>query len=64
MTLAETPSGSPTDVMMRLRRETAGSHTRLEKDRKSLDPPLARERFVTLLERFYGFHAEIGRAHV
>lgn len=57
MTLAETPSGSPTDVMLRLRKETAGSHARLEKALALLDPPLARERFVTLLERFYGFHA-------
>lgn len=57
MALAETPAGSPADVMMRLRKETAGSHARLEKALALLEPPLAQDRFVTLLERFYGFHA-------
>lgn len=57
MALEETPPGSPADLMMRLRQETAGHHARLERALALLDPPLARERFVTLLERFYGFHA-------
>ncbi len=57
MALEETPPGSSADVMTRLRQETAGAHARLERSLALLDPPLARERFVTLLERFYGFHA-------
>lgn len=49
--------GSGSDLMARLRQETAASHARLEASLALLQPPLNRDRFVTLLERFYGFHA-------
>ena len=44
-------------LLDRLRRETSAYHQRLEDALDLLSPPFQRERFATLLERFYGFHA-------
>ncbi len=39
-----------------LRSETAAAHSRLESVLALLDPPLTRERFLTVLQGFWGFH--------
>jgi heme oxygenase len=44
------------DAIAGLRQATAAAHHRLEQDLGLLRPPLARERFVALLKRFWGFH--------
>lgn len=56
MTREEAAIGSSSDLLVRLREGTAGSHSRLEEALGLLNPPLARDRFVVLLERFHGFH--------
>jgi heme oxygenase len=68
MSLAQsTPGGetSPT-VLHRLRSETRDVHERLEQGLGLLDAPLDRDRFMRVLERFFGFHAvwepAVGRA--
>lgn len=57
MTREEAAAGSSSDLLVRLRDGTVGSHARLEEALGLLRLPLARERFALLLERFHGFHA-------
>ncbi len=45
------------DLFTCLRAATAQAHTRLESSLNLLEQPLARDRFVAVLKRFYGFHA-------
>lgn len=44
------------DICLQLRKETAESHERLERNLDLLGPPISRGRFVTLLRGFHGFH--------
>lgn len=68
MSLAETTwrATARPAVLERLKRETREAHDRLEHHLDLLREPLDRERFVALLERFWGFHAlwepALGRA--
>jgi heme oxygenase (biliverdin-IX-beta and delta-forming) len=68
MSLAETTWGTSERplILERLKRETRGAHDRLEAGLDLLQAPLGRDRFVRLLERFWGFHAiwepAVGRA--
>ena len=57
MTREEAAVGPSSDLLVRLREGTAGSHARLEEALALLSLPLARDRFGVLLERFHGFHA-------
>lgn len=57
MTREEAAVGSSSDLLVRLREGTAGSHARLEEALALLSLPPARDRFAVLLERFHGFHA-------
>ncbi|WP_158915861.1 biliverdin-producing heme oxygenase [Caulobacter sp. S45] len=65
MTREPLPKGAGVDVMDRLRAATAVAHRRLERDLDLLRPPLLKDRFARLLERFWGFHvvweATVGR---
>lgn len=45
------------DLLDHLRGATQQAHRRLEDELDLLRPPLSRELFTTLLQRFYGFHA-------
>ena len=54
---ARPPSGSPTDLLSRLRAETAAAHARLERELDLLSREVDRQRMLTVLERFHGFHA-------
>jgi heme oxygenase len=47
----------PLDLLTSLRARTAEAHRRLEYDLDLLREPLDRGRVLTLLKRFYGFHA-------
>ncbi|MBN8901315.1 MAG: biliverdin-producing heme oxygenase, partial [Rhodospirillales bacterium] len=47
------------DVMEALRRGTAQAHARLEESLGLLDGVPSRSRFVTFLERLYGFHVSV-----
>ena len=53
-------------ILERLKRETRAAHERLESGLDILRAPLDRDRFLRLLERFWGFHAvwepAVGRA--
>jgi heme oxygenase len=44
-------------ILGRLKHETRALHDRLESGLGLLDAPLSRDRFLRLLERFWGFHA-------
>ena len=50
------------DILHRLRGATHAAHRRLEDGLNLLEPPLDRGRFIAVLERFWGFHAEWERA--
>jgi heme oxygenase len=58
MSLAETSWSASTrpPILDRLKQETREAHERLEADLGLLDAPLSRDRFVRVLERFWGFH--------
>jgi heme oxygenase len=58
MSLAETAwgTGERPPILDRLKDETREAHDRLEADLSLLHGPLSRERFVRVLERFWGFH--------
>ena len=68
MSLAETSwsSSERPPVLERLKRETREAHDRLEAGLDLLGEPLSRERFLRVLERFWGFHSvwepAVGRA--
>jgi heme oxygenase len=44
------------DICLRLREETADAHARLERDLDLLAEPLARGRFIAVLQGFHAFH--------
>ena len=58
MSLAESAWGASTrpPILDRLKRETREAHERLEADLQLLAEPLSRDRFLRVLERFWGFH--------
>ena len=58
MSLAETAWSASTrpPILDRLKQETREAHDRLETGLRLLDQPLSQERFIRVLERFWGFH--------
>jgi len=63
--MLRTDIAKPHDLMARLRARTGEAHRRLERDLDLLRQPLSMDRYIYLLERFYGFHAvwetQVGR---
>ena len=43
-------------LLDRLKHETAAIHTRLERDLHLTEPPVTRQNYLGLLQRFYGFY--------
>ena len=58
MSLAEPAWSASTrpPILDRLKQETREAHDRLETGLRLLDQPLSEERFIRVLERFWGFH--------